>query len=413
MLIRRITAFTLVLLVLMQICYLASAQDTETLQVTFSDHLETMRNELIEVRRDIHRHPELSGQEERTASVVATRLEKLGFSVRTGVGGHGVVAVLDGTQPGPIVAFRADMDAVTSNAPDPVSFRSTIPGVRHICGHDIHTTIGLALAEGFAPLRDQLSGSIMLVFQPAEERATGARAMIADEIFGKTKPDVIFAYHTAPLPIGQVATATETLMAGRDRVVVTISGSGDRTNTAASIQSHIRSLNTVSAEEARSSLPPDFLFVQVGAPRQVHPDTLKIFATITTASKKTSAKARQQLEAHSKRFSDVDVAVAYEERAIAGVTNDPEIVRQATVSAGNVLGADAVVMLENVVPMFSEDFGSFQELVPGMMFFLGVSNPEKGWIGMPHTPNYVADEEAIFVGARVMAAIFLDYLAAH
>ncbi len=102
-----------------------------------------------------------------------------------------------------------------------------------------------------------------------------------------------------------------------------------------------------------------------------------------------------------------------EERFIAGVTNDPELVSRASKSAGSVVGPEAILTLGGVVPAFSEDFGSFQDQVPGVMFFLGVSNPEKGWVGMPHTPGYVADEESIFVGARAMGAVLLDFLAAR
>jgi len=120
------------------------ASDAESLA---AERIEALRAELIEVRRDLHRHPEVSGEEERTAGVVARRLEALGLEVRTGVGGHGVVGLLRGAKDGPLLAFRADMDAVPSTAPDPVEFRSVNEGVRHICGHDIHTTIGLALAE--------------------------------------------------------------------------------------------------------------------------------------------------------------------------------------------------------------------------------------------------------------------------
>src|SRR6188474_3153860 len=125
---------------------------------------------LIAFRRDLHQHPEISLQEERTAAKVAERLKELGLEVRTGIGGHGVVAIIRGAKPGPMVAYRADMDAVPSNEPDPVEFKSLTAGVRHICGHDLHTTIGVAIAEGLAAQRKDMAGSIMLIFQPAEER---------------------------------------------------------------------------------------------------------------------------------------------------------------------------------------------------------------------------------------------------
>ncbi len=390
----------------------AGGQNTNDLQTRFAARLEQARHELIEIRRDLHRHPEVSGQEVRTAAVVADRLSKLGFEVRTGVGGHGVVGVLRGDLPGPVVAFRADMDAVPSQAPDPVEFRSTVPGVRHICGHDVHTTVGLALAEGLVAVRDHFSGTVMLIFQPAEENVTGARAMLADGVFDDPTPDAIFAYHTAPLNVGEVATAPETLMARRDFVRVTLSGTGDLRTAADNVGTRIRSLSTIAPEQAMQPVAPNFIFVQLGRAAQIDGGAYSVNGSISTASAEDRRRARQQVEdlVASVNGDGVTAELVYQERAVAGVTNEPALVRQASRSAGSVLGEESIIMLDVVSPAFSEDFGSFQEHVPGVMFFLGVSNAEKGWVGMPHTPNYVADEEAIFVGARAMAAVLLDFL---
>ncbi len=159
--------------------------------------LEELRDDLIELRRDLHRHPEIAGQEERTAKVIAERLKKLGLEVTTGVGGHGVVAVLKGGQPGGVVGFRADMDATLSMMPDPVAeIASVTPGVRHICGHDVHVAVGVGVAEALAALRDELPGTVKFLFQPAEENATGAKAMVADGALGAPTPEAIFTVHT-------------------------------------------------------------------------------------------------------------------------------------------------------------------------------------------------------------------------
>jgi metal-dependent amidase/aminoacylase/carboxypeptidase family protein len=133
---------------------------------------------------------------------------------------------------------------------------------------------------------------------------------------------------------------------------------------------------------------------------------------MSMASDEVSARTQDAVDAAiaAVRGNDTALTVDYEKRNIAGVTNDPALVKHATAAIESVLGAGSVQILEAVIPAFSEDFGSFQALVPGVMFFLGVSNPEKGIVGMPHTPNYVADEEAIFVGARSMAAVLLDFL---
>jgi metal-dependent amidase/aminoacylase/carboxypeptidase family protein len=175
-------------------------------------HLDATTAEWVAVRRDLHQHPELSGQEVRTAKVVADRLRTLGLEVRTGIGGHGVVGILTGGRPGPLVAYRADMDTVRSAAPDPVAFPSLDPGIRHICGHDVHVTIGLALASALAQVKADLPGRVMFIFQPAEERATGARAMLNDGLFAAGKPDAIFGLHSAPFDAGLVSSKAGLMM---------------------------------------------------------------------------------------------------------------------------------------------------------------------------------------------------------
>jgi len=381
------------------------------LQTTVEARLTELRGELIEVRRDFHRHPELSGREERTAGIVAERLQAAGYAVNTGIGGHGVVAILRGGSDQPLVAFRADMDAVTSNDPDPVPFASTISGVRHICGHDIHTTVGLALAEGMAAVRDDLAGSIMFIFQPAEETATGARAMIEDGLFSEFQPDAVFAYHTAPLQVGQVGTKSGTLLAGRDRFRIRFSGEGDLSSAADKAVELVRATSTVAP--STPSVEGDFALVQVFRSQAGDdPDSWLILGQATTSSldesTRVEARIRQSLPEVLPQV--LSWTLDYEVRAIAGATNDAELERASRRALTSVLGDSGVVVIESVPTQFSEDFGSFQEAVPGVMYYLGVSNSEKGWVGLPHSPAYVADEGAIEVGARAMSAVMLNFL---
>ena len=392
----------------------AQGQDAASLQATVDSRLFETRDELIEVRRDIHRHPEVSGREERTAGVVAGRLRALGLDVRTDVGGHGVVAVLRGSHPGPIVAFRADMDAVASRDPDPVDFASTVEGVRHICGHDIHTTVGLALAEGMAAIRDQLAGSVMLIFQPAEENATGARAMLEDGAFDYLVPDAIFAYHTAPLEVGQIGTKGGVLLAGRDQITVTLSGRSDLSGPAEEAVNLIRETSTI--DPSTPSALGDFAVTNVfGSQAGTADNTLVIRGSATTSSLAASARVEQSIRDGLKDLErdGVSWSLEYEERWIAGAVNDPALEGESLAPLRSILGEDGVVVIENVPTQFSEDFGSFQMDVPGVMYYLGVSNSEKGWVGLPHSPGYVADERSIEYGARAMAAVILDYLETH
>ena len=392
----------------------AQAPDAASLQAAVDNQLFESRDELIEIRRDIHRHPEVSGREERTAGVVAGRLRALGLEVQTDVGGHGVVALLRGALPGPIVAFRADMDAVASREPDPVDFASSVEGVRHICGHDIHTTVGLALAEGMTAIRDELAGSVMFIFQPAEENATGARAMLEDGVFDGLLPDAIFAYHTAPLEVGQVGTKGGVLLAGRDRIKVTLSGRSDLRDPADEAVRLIRETSTI--DPSTPSAPGDFALTNVfGSQAGTADNTWVIRGSATTSSLDASARVEQSIR---DGLTDLDRygvswSLEYEERWIAGAANDPALERESLAPLRSILGEDGVVAIENVPTQFSEDFGSFQMEVPGVMYYLGVSNSEKGWVGLPHSPGYVADERSIEFGARAMAAVMIDYLTSH
>lgn len=388
------------------------------------ERLSAKRDELIAVRQDLHQHPELSGQEVRTARVVAERLRRLGLEVRTGVGGHGVVAILTGAAPGPRIAVRADMDAVRSEAPDPVVFRSRTPGVRHICGHDIHTTVVLALAEGLATIREALAGSVVLVFQPAEETATGARAMIADGALEGLRPDAFLSLHTAPLEVGQIGSRPGRLLAGRDLATVTLRAEHDLEASARAITEAIGQLSTISQAEAVRSTTGPFVLANV-VRDTASSDTAsgeageRTIAAMITTSDDRRASVRATLEAAVEKLQQqgVDAQLRYDAEWMAGAWNDPALEARVRKTVRNTLGENALVPLSGVIPMFSEDFGAFledtPEDIPGVMLFLGVSNAEKGWVGMPHSSAYVADEEAIFIGARTLAAIVLDSLGAH
>lgn len=368
--------------------------------------------DLIAFRRDLHQHPELSGEEVRTAELVAQRLRRLGLEVRTGVGGHGVVGLLRGGRPGPVVAFRADMDAVPSTDPDPVAFASLRSGVRHICGHDIHTTLGLALATGFAAVRRDLPGSVLFIFQPAEERATGAQAMLADDVFGLAHPVAIYAVHTAPLEVGTLGTTAGPMLAGRDRAAVTMTGTGDLDAAVATLRAQLLAIGTITPAEARGPVAADFVMVELAPTRTTDRDHRSLTATLSIASPNSRRDARRRIETAVRTLAapGVTATLDYEEQVIAGVTNDSALVARGDASLRRLLGEGAVVPVGVVSPLFSEDFGSFQAEIPGVMYLLGVSNQARGWVGMPHSPGYVADEAAIGIGARALTAVLLDRL---
>lgn len=161
---------------------------------------------MIEIRRDIHSHPELANQESRTAEIIARNLRSYGLEVRTEIGGHGVVGILKGANKGTVVAYRADMDALPMDIQEDVPYRSQSAGIAHACGHDVHTTLGLGIARVLSSLRDELPGTVVLIFQPAEETIEGAQRMIQEGVLSDPRPEAIFAVHVVPVEVGKVVT---------------------------------------------------------------------------------------------------------------------------------------------------------------------------------------------------------------
>lgn len=386
----------------------AQASDAQPILETLQSRAEAVLSEhypaLVDIRHHIHRNPELSGQEVETSRLVADHLESLGFEVRRGVGGYGVIGLLRGSSSGPTVAFRADMDAVRSTAPDPAPYASKTPGIRHICGHDIHTTVGLAVAEAFAAIRSEIAGSILLIFQPAEETASGAEAMLQDDVFSDGPPDALFALHTAPYPVGTVATTAGGMMASRSNLTVRLSGSGDLRDAAQKAREVISGLGTV--HQPLASAAREDILVQV---RGSGPT---ITAQIMTADQHVQDELGPRIASGLKQIDVEGVAIQHDFQpgSVAGVTNDPALVDRSLAALRSLASDVTVSTVGSVIPAFSEDFGSFQRRGPGMMYFLGVSNPATGTTGMPHSPDYVADDRSISVGARVIVASMLASL---
>ena len=380
-----------------------------------SARLEELRDNLIELRRDLHRHPEISGQEERTAKVIAERLEALELEVTTGVGGHGIVAVLRGGKPGGVVGLRADMDATLSMFPDPVTeIASTVPGVRHICGHDVHMAVGIGVAEALAALRDELPGTVKFLFQPAEENAAGAKAMVADGALGAPTPEAIFTVHTVPMAAGQIGAVEGVTLVGRDIATVRIAGEGDRAAARQAVADLLSAASTLEVpgsfeELAAMPLPSEeFALVQVlrNTPKEV---TAQV--TVPGDASRQQAKADIERRLAALEHEGLSFELEYHPRAVAGVYSDPELVRSSHDAIRAALGDNGLVAnAPGAGPIFSEDFGSFLQEIPGAMFWLGAANPEKGISGMPHAPDHAVDERAIETGAKAMAAVVWSFL---
>ena len=201
----------------------------------FANRAAELQTELVELRRDFHRHPEVAGEEVRTAQKVAEYLEHLGLEVTKNLGGHGVIGLLKGAKPGKTVVWRADMDAMHADEPDPVSFKSEIEGKRHICGHDVHTTIGLGIAKVLSERKNELAGNIYFLFQPAEETLRGAADMIQDGVLDLMKANEIYGAHVSPLQVGVLSAKPNMVYADWHHITIRFQGNENKTEIAALI----------------------------------------------------------------------------------------------------------------------------------------------------------------------------------
>lgn len=367
--------------------------------------------ELIALRRELHRHPELAGAEERSAALVADRLRAAGLAVITGVGGHGVVAVLDGAAAGPTVAYRADLDAVDDDELYECDFASQVPGAAHLCGHDLHTAIGVGIALALAPLRDRLSGRILFVFQPAEETFEGARAMIDDGVLGRGDPREIYALHCGPLPVGMLAIGPG--QPGQDLFEIELTGP-DSAADAERLVALIDGLSTVDRPQSPGELQQ--LMTDLRTPDG--PLSRFVFALTDQTAFDAGVRVRGWLRAwpesrHAELRDELRGAVAglpgarveFAAQPYPAMVCSPELNDAAATYLTDTLGPDAVLILHAAYPFNGDDFAYFLHEVPGAMFYLGVANAEAGQGGVPHAPDFAADERAIGIGVRAMAGL--------
>jgi amidohydrolase len=387
---------------------------------------EALRPQLIAQRRDFHMHPELSNREERTARIVAERLKSLGFDeVKTGVARHGVVAVLRGGKPGGVVAVRADMDALPIQETNDVPYKSRTPGVKHACGHDVHTTVGLGVAEVLSKMRAEISGTIKFIFQPAEEGAPageegGATLMIKEGALENPRPQAIFGLHTEPnVQAGQIGYHVGPAMASSDTFNIIIRGKG-----AHGAQPQLGVDAVVVASECVLALqhirsrridPLEPLVITVGTIQggtrfNVIANEVKLTGTMRTHNDRVRERAIELM-----RETLTHVTAAYGatfelnfEGANPVTYNEPALVEETLPTIRRVVGRENAFTLKPFMP--AEDFSYFQKVVPGFYFFLGVGNRARGITAGWHTPDFDVDEESLVVGVKVMSNVLLDYL---
>jgi amidohydrolase len=373
------------------------------------------------MRRDFHAHPELGFQEVRTAGIVAKELTALGLEVNTGVGGTGVVALLDGTRPGPVVLVRADMDALPIFENTGAPYSSQNPGLMHACGHDGHTAVLLTVAKLLNMHRSELSGTVKFMFQPAEEGMGGAEKMINEGILEDPKVDVALALHVwNEKPIGWIGIADGSAMAGAEIFKIKVQGKGghgavphlamDPILAAAQIVSALQGI------VARNVAPLETAVVSVctihgGETFNVIPTAVEMTGTIRTFEPVVRARVLERFEktVHSIAKgmgckAEIDLKIL-----TPATINQPEIAKHVQAVAQR-LFPEADVDSTNYTTMGSEDFAFVLKKVPGCFFFIGSANSEKGLDAGHHHPKFDFDETALLNGSALMASTITDFL---
>ncbi len=396
---------------------------------------EAVMPQVIAWRRDLHRHPELSNREVRTAAFVADHLRELGLAVRTGVAHTGVVGVLRGGTEGPVVALRADMDAlpVTEQTGLPfasserASYRGQEVGVMHACGHDAHTAILLGVAEVLAGLRDRLPGAVLFVFQPAEEgpppgEEGGASLMLAEGAFDDPTPDVVFGLHvTSRQAFGEIGVVPGGAMASSDRMTIRVRGRQthaaypwDGVDPIAVAAQIVLALEALPARQVDARVPSVVSFgaIHGGVRNNIIPEEVELLGTIRALGQANREQLHERVRHTATKIAESAGASAEVEiRPGNPITwNDPELVRRIRPTLVRVAGAEKVI--QPLPWTGAEDFSRYQERVPGVFFWLGVNPPGVAPedAAPNHSPRFLVDEDALVVGVRALAQLTVDTL---
>jgi amidohydrolase len=392
-----------------------------------------VERQLIEWRRHLHQHPELSDREAETAKYVADALRGMGLQPQTGVARNGVVAILEGGRPGPMVALRADMDGLPvveeTNLPFASKAKSDYEGkpvgVMHACGHDTHMAMLLATAKVLTSVRDRIPGRVKFIFQPAEEGAppgtpsAGAELMVKEGVLADVS--AIFGIHSyANLATGHIAWRSGPMMAASDRYEIIVRGRQthganpwngiDPIVVASQI---VLGLQTIVSRQVDITHEPAIVTVgqfEAGVRNNIIPDTARLVGTIRTFDAEMQKDIHERVRRTAQRIAEAAGATADVtiDRGLPVTTNNPQLTERMLPTLQRVAGKG----LEPGKKITgAEDFSYFQQKVPGLFLLLGITPPaEIGKAAQNHSPRFTVDEAALVTGVRTLAHLAMDYL---
>jgi len=420
---------TLKSLLCLAVCLHSSV--TSALPADIQPKIDAVMPKVVTWRRDFHQHPELSNQEFRTAEIIADHLRTLGMEVQTEVAHTGVVGTLRGGD-GPVVALRADMDALPVTELVDLPFASKAKGVyqgrevgvMHACGHDNHVAILMGVAEVLAGMGDRLPGTVKFIFQPAEEGTPdgsigGAELMLMEGVFENPRPDVVFGLHVFPYPVGTIATRPGGLMASSDRHQITIKGKQTHgavpwagVDPIVAASQVVMGLQTIVSRQLDATLTPSIVTVgriEGGVRNNIIPESVELEGTIRTFDAATRNDIHTRIRRTASNIAEAAGATAdiVIDQGYGVTRNDPTLYRQMAPTLEIVAGDRFIEATQTTT---AEDFSYFANEVPGLFLFLGVAPEDPTLIHPNHSPRFYADERALPVGVEALTSMTLDYM---
>jgi len=403
---------------------------------TINQKAETVFDQVVEWRRHFHENPELSNREEETAAYIADYMRSLGLEVKTGIAHTGVVAILEGGKPGPVVGLRADIDALPVKERTDVPFKSTKTttylgqevGVMHACGHDTHIAMLMGAAKILTEIKSDLQGTVKFIFQPAEEGAPpgeegGAELMVEEGVLQSPDVDVIFGQHiNSQTKVGTIRYRPEGTMAASDRFVITVKGKQthgstpwtgvDPILTSAKIIEGLQTIISRQTELTKAAAVISVGKINSGVRNNIIPEEAEMIGTIRTLDTGMQEKIHNDIRHVATKIgesmgAEVEVDI---QKGYPVTYNDPALTAGMVPTLEQVAGKENIVLIDAITG--AEDFSFFQKKIPGFYFFVG---------GMPqgmdpadaaphHTPDFYIEEEGMKLGVKALAALTVDYM---
>lgn len=420
----RIQSFTLLFLGVLanSIVFGQISQTKPSIHELIKKQTDKIYDSLVSIRRDIHENPEVSFNEIRTSRLVADYLSSLGLEVKTNIGGHGVVGILRGKTKGKIIGWRAEMDALKTKLPDVVDFRSKVDSVRHICGHDVNTTIGLGIANVLSNLKDSFNGTVVFIFQPAEERFGGAKSMLSDGLYDIIKPDEIYCIHVDDLPAGTVAIKSNAVFAYVKPLSVIYKNIENKDSLISFTKSVLNRYSNLDNKLwvknvdheigifSKNSIFKDFVSFG-GIFPQENDTVINLGAYFFGSDKKKLDSLPEKLTGAIRQSAFANQFVSVTSSGypmIYDINNNPVLAERARITISTIYGQNSVRQMGGVVIGFNDDFAYLQKDIPCGYYILGGSNYEKGIISHPHTPDFAVDEKCIAAGVKYFSSMIVE-----